>query len=107
MNDPIILWSKPVCQQCYMVKGLLIRELDGRTGLNREDTMALWQTLIREGKVAEYDLTAEENKDQLEYFKGLGYAMAPITEYRNSAIPGFNVSELTDMAHAWKTHNVV
>ncbi|AZV01772.1 NrdH-like glutaredoxin [Microbacterium phage ArMaWen] len=107
MNDPIILWSKPVCQQCYMVKRLLIKELDGREGVDREDTMALWNTLIREGKVVEYDITAPENADQLEYFKKLGYLSAPITEYHGSATPGFNVAELKDKANAWKTHNVV
>ncbi|QDF15919.1 hypothetical protein HWC34_gp09 [Microbacterium phage Alex44] len=102
MNTPITLWTKPVCQQCYMVKVLLIKELDGRTGVDREDTMRLWYTLVREGKVVEKDLTAEEHREDLEYFKSLGYASAPITEFQGSAVPGFNVAELKDLAHKFK-----
>ncbi|QKY80367.1 NrdH-like glutaredoxin [Microbacterium phage Pabst] len=107
MNTPITLWSKPVCVQCTMVKKRIIEQFTGERGLDREDTLAYWNTLIREGKVVEYDLTAEENKDQLEYFKELGYLMAPITEYQNHAVPGFIVAEIDDMVASWKVHNVV
>ncbi|QDF16962.1 NrdH-like glutaredoxin [Microbacterium phage YellowPanda] len=105
MNTPITLWSKPNCVQCNMVKKLLIEKFTGRRGLGIEETKAEWQNLISLGIVSEQDLTAEENNKQLEYFKGLGYMSAPITEYKDSAIPGFIPSELDDMVASWKNHN--
>ncbi|QYC53779.1 NrdH-like glutaredoxin [Microbacterium phage EugeneKrabs] len=104
-TTPITLWSKPSCVQCNMVKKFLIEKFTGQRGLNIEETRVEWQKLIDQGIVQENDLTAEENAKELEYFKGLGYMSAPITEYMNHAIPGFIPPELEDMAHSWKIHN--
>lgn len=69
MNPAIVVWTKPSCQQCVAVKRRLTA-----AGV----------------PFVEADLTAPENAKDLEHFKGLGYASAPITEYSDIAFPGYN-----------------
>ncbi|MBS0231760.1 MAG: hypothetical protein JSS52_11465 [Proteobacteria bacterium] len=77
----VIVWTKPACQQCRMVKFRL-----EAAGVDFE----------------ERDLTAPESAKDLEHFRNLGYLSAPITEYRGSAVPGFMPSELDRIAEAWR-----
>lgn len=77
----VIVWSKPACQQCRLVKFRL--EAAGV-------------------EYSEMDLTAPENAKDLEYFRGLGYGSAPITEYGDLAVPGFMPSEVDRVIAAWR-----
>lgn len=77
----IIVWTKPVCQQCRMVKH------------------RLQQANV---PFEEADLTADEFAKDLEHFRGLGYSSAPITEYRGMAVPGFIPAEIDKVIEAWR-----
>lgn len=100
--EPITVWTKPVCQQCSMVKKRITESITGKTGLSPAQVGTAWELLKMQGAVAEADLTAEERAKDLEYFKGLGYGSAPLTEFNNSIVPGFNVAELDKLIEAWK-----
>lgn len=100
---PITVWTKPVCAQCDMTKKLLVEELTGLKGLSKQQVSQELQGLMDMGYIEIKDLTAEENTEQLAYMKSLGYASAPLTEYKNSITPGFNVAELKDKAAQWKS----
>lgn len=76
----VIVWTKPVCQQCRLVK-------------HRLTTAGVPYT--------ELDLTAEEHTRDLEHFRGLGYSSAPITEYGGIAVPGFIPTEIDKVIAAW------
>lgn len=77
----VIVWTKPVCQQCRMVKHRLTA-----AGVPFE----------------EHDLTAPEASKDLEHFRGLGYSSAPITEFGDIAVPGFMPSEIDRVIAAWR-----
>lgn len=80
MND-VIVWTKPACVQCRLVK-------------HRLQTAGV--------PYVEADLTAPANAKDLEHFRGLGYASAPITEFEGIAVPGFMPSEIDRIIGAWK-----
>lgn len=77
----VIVWTKPACQQCRMVKFRL--EAAGVP-------------------FTESDITAPEHERDLEYFRGLGFSSAPITEYRAIAVPGFMPTEIDRVIAAWR-----
>jgi glutaredoxin-like protein NrdH len=77
----VIVWSKPACQQCRLVKFRL--EAAGVA-------------------YVEYDITTPEHEKDLEYFRGLGYSSAPITEYGGMVAAGFMPSEVDRLIEAWK-----
>lgn len=80
----VTVWTKPACQQCRMVKFRL--EAAGVA-------------------YVEQDLTAPEHAKDLEHFRGLGFASAPITEYGSLAFPGFMPSELDRVIDAWRAEH--
>lgn len=86
MNPIIIVWTKPSCQQCRMVRHRL--EVAGVP-------------------FEERDLTAPENAKDLAHFMGLGYRSAPITEYGELAVPGFVPSEVDQVIAAWRVAQAV
>jgi glutaredoxin-like protein NrdH len=69
----VIVWTKPSCQQCRMVK---------------------FRLEVANVPYVEADITAPEHAADLEHFRALGYLSAPITEYRDIAVPGFMPSEI-------------
>lgn len=77
----VIVWTKPACQQCRMVKFRL--EAAGVP-------------------FVEADITAPEHIDDLAHFVRLGFSSAPITEYRGIAVPGFMPSEIDRVIEAWR-----
>lgn len=84
MNEDtrVIVWTKPACQQCRMVKFRL-----EAAGVEFD----------------ELDITAPQHASDLEYFRGLGYLSAPITEYGGMAVPGFMPSDLDELIEAWRS----
>lgn len=82
----VIVWTKPVCQQCRMVKHRLTA-----AGVPFE----------------ERDLTAPEAANDLEHFRSLGYTSAPITEYGPLAVPGFIPAEIDQVIAAWRDAQTV
>jgi glutaredoxin-like protein NrdH len=82
--NAVIVWTKPSCQQCRLVKFRL---------------QAAGVPFV------EQDLTAPENAKDLEHFRGLGYSSAPITEYGEIAVPGFMPSEIDRVITAWRAEN--
>jgi glutaredoxin len=80
-DDVVIVWTKPDCGKCTAVKTKL-----KIAGIPYE----------------ERDLTAPENRRDLEHFVGLGYISAPITEYGPKAIPGMLVDELDELIATWR-----
>jgi glutaredoxin-like protein NrdH len=81
----VIVWTKPACQQCRMVKFRL-----EAAGVEFE----------------EHDITAPANAKQLAYFRSLGYLSAPITEFRELAVPGFIPSEIDQVIERWREAQV-
>ena len=77
----VIVWTKPSCQQCRMVKYRL-----EAAGVEYD----------------ELDITAPEHARDLTYFQGLGYSSAPITEYGGSVVPGFMPSEIDRIIALWR-----
>lgn len=77
----MIVWTKPACVQCRLVKHRL--EQAGVPFVER-------------------DLTVPESAKDLEYFRGLGYTSAPITEFEGIAVPGFMPAEIDRLIGAWK-----
>lgn len=77
----VIVWSKPGCVQCDAVKRRL-----RAAGV----------------PYTEPDLTSEEHAKDLEYFKGLGYSSAPITEYEGIAFSQFMPGEVDRVIAAWR-----
>lgn len=77
----VTVWTKPSCVQCRMVKFKL--EAAGVT-------------------FVEADITAPQHAKDLEHFRGLGYASAPITEYKGLAFPRFMPSEIDRVIEAWR-----
>ncbi|QPL14163.1 NrdH-like glutaredoxin [Microbacterium phage Morrill] len=108
MTTPITLWTKPNCVQCNAVKRRLVEGLTHQANLSPDQVKRDWQRLIELGRVQEFDLTEPEHSDTLKYFKEvLGYSSAPVTEYKNSAIPdmnfpGYNPAEIDKMIERWK-----
>ena len=90
----ITVWTKPLCVQCNAVKRRLVEQITGQTGLTLMQLAEKWQLLKDAGKVLERDLTAPENEESLQHFKGLGYTSAPITEYGPHAVPGYIPDEI-------------
>lgn len=76
-----VVYTKPSCQSCIATKRWLTD-----AGV----------------PFAELDLTEPEQAKDLEHFKGLGYSSAPITEYRDIAIPGFDPNGLNRIIEAWR-----
>lgn len=99
---PITVWTKPVCMQCNMVKKFFVEKFVGRSGIRPDEVKIIWTNLVNEHKVRERDLTAESNAESLEFFKGLGYSSAPITEYKSHAVPGFIPAELATIFEEYK-----
>lgn len=77
----ITVWTKPNCVQCTAVKRRLTD-----AGV----------------PFTERDLTAPEHEKDLEHFKGIGYATAPITEHGIVAVPGFVPAEIDLIIAAWR-----
>ena len=77
----VIVWTKPNCVQCRLVKPRLT---EARVPFE------------------EHALTAPESSKDLEHFKGLGYSSAPITEYGGIAFPGFMPAQITRVIDAWR-----
>lgn len=77
----VIVWTKPSCQQCRMVK---------------------FKLEAASVPYVEADITAREHAADLEHFRSLGYSSAPITEYRGIAVPGFMPSEIDRVIEAWR-----
>lgn len=82
----VVVWSKPACQQCRMVKFRL--EAAGVP-------------------FVEQDITASESAKDLEHFRSLGYSSAPITEFGGIAVPGFTPSEIDRVIEAWRAQQSV
>ncbi|MBN9210536.1 MAG: glutaredoxin family protein [Microbacterium sp.] len=78
----VVFWTKPSCQQCRMVKYRL--EAAGIP-------------------YVEADITHPDHALDLAYFLHLGFASAPITEYRAIVVAGFAPSEVDRVIHAWRT----
>lgn len=85
MSLEVVVWSKPACQQCRMVKFRL--EAAGVPFVER-------------------DLTAPEHAKDLNHFRGIGYGSAPITEYGALAVPGFTPAEIDQVIDAWRADHV-
>ena len=100
---PITIWIKPVCVQCNAVKRRLVEKFTGRTGFTPVQIGDELGKLVKAGVVAIEDLTVEKNEKNLSYFKGIGYSSAPLTEYKNSIVPGYIPDELDRMIEAWKS----
>lgn len=83
--SPVIVWTKPSCVQCRLVK------------LRLEAASVPFE---------ERDLTAPESAKDLEHFRGLGYSSAPITEYGGIAVPGFMPSEIDRIIEAWRAAEI-
>lgn len=77
----VVVWTKPACQQCRMVKFRL-------------DAASV--------PFIEADITAREHERDLAYFSRLGFTSAPITEYGGIAVPGFMPSEIDRVIEAWR-----
>jgi glutaredoxin-like protein NrdH len=77
----VVVWTKPSCQQCRMVK---------------------FRLQAADVPFVEQDLTAPANAKDLEHFRGLGYSSAPITEFEGIAVPGFMPSEIDRVIAAWR-----
>lgn len=77
----VVVWTKPACQQCRMVK---------------------FRLEAANVPFVEADITAAENHHDLDYFRSLGYLSAPITEYGSIAVPGFIPSEIDQIISAWR-----
>ncbi|MFI8593758.1 glutaredoxin family protein [Microbacterium sp. NPDC078428] len=82
----IIVWTKPACVQCRLVKNRL-----AAAGV----------------PFVEADLTAPESAADLEHFRGLGYQSAPITEYGGTAFPGFMPAEVDRVIAEWRAAHPV
>jgi glutaredoxin-like protein NrdH len=78
----VVVWTKPACQQCRMVK-------------YRLDAAGV--------PYVEADITSPHHASDLAYFLRLGLSSAPITEYRAIAVAGFMPSEIDRVIDAWKT----
>jgi glutaredoxin-like protein NrdH len=77
----VMVWTKPRCVQCDAVK----------------------RTLLEAGvSFVEADLTEADHADHLEYFKGLGFSSAPITEYGGIVTAGFDPAGIQRIIEAWK-----
>lgn len=101
MNSAIILWSKPTCVQCDAVKRRIVDKLAGVQGsmqVIREE----WAKLQENGTVVEHDLTDPDNEKTLEYFKGLGFTSAPVTEYLGSIAGGYVPAHVDDIIASWR-----
>lgn len=81
MSAAIIVWTKPSCQQCRMVK---------------------YRLEVAGVPFEERDLTDPHNAKDLAHFVGLGYRSAPITEFGDLAVPGFVPSEIDQVIEAWR-----
>lgn len=77
----VVVWTKPSCQQCRMVK---------------------FRLTAADVPFVEADLTATDSAHDLEHFRGLGFSAAPITEYGGIAVPGFMPSEIDRIIDAWR-----
>lgn len=77
----VIVWTKPSCQQCRMVK---------------------FRLEAADVPYIEADVTSPEHAADLEHFRSLGYLSAPITEYRGIAVPGFMPSEIDRIIAAFR-----
>lgn len=82
----VTVWTKPSCGQCTAVKAAL--------------TTAKIPFIER-------DITAPDAADDLEYFRRLGLASAPITEYGAKAVPGFLPSEISEVIDLWRSDHHV
>lgn len=85
MNPHVIVWTKPNCVQCRLVKKRLTDA---------------------DVPYVEQDLTAPEAAKDLEHFRGLGYSSAPITEYGGIAFPGFMPAEVDRVIEAWQADHL-
>jgi glutaredoxin-like protein NrdH len=85
MSD-VIVWTKPSCGQCTAVKAAL--------------TTANVPFIER-------DITAPDAAEDLEYFRRLGLASAPITEYGARAVPGFLPTEIGEVIDLWRSDHHV
>ena len=103
----LIVWTKPSCVQCDAVKRRVVEKATGKTGLSMAQAKAEFLELVVTGVVTERDLTAPENAKDLDYFRGLGYQSAPITEHGGSAVPGFMPAELDRVLEAWLAEHPV
>lgn len=77
----VVVWTKPACQQCRMVK---------------------FRLEAANIPFVEADITVPENHHDLDYFRSLGYSSAPITEFGEIAVPGFIPSEIDQIISAWR-----
>ena len=106
MLPVLTLWTKPSCVQCDAVKRRIVDKLLGLQG-DRQFIKGQWDRLREQGLVIEHDLTDPNNQEHLNYFKGLGYTSAPITEYGVHLIPGYIPAELDDLLMKWKSDHDV
>ena len=102
MDERIILWSKPSCVQCDAVKRRIVDKVTGIVG-DKQYVLGEWERLKEQGIVAEFDLTLPEWESQLNYFKGLGYTSAPLTEYGTHLVPGYIQAQVDDVIAAWRS----
>ena len=103
MSNNIIVWTKPSCVQCNAVKKRLVGRITGESGLSKPEVDARFETLIQQGKIEEYDLSDPKFSEDLEYFKGQGLTAAPITEYKNHIVSGYNTEMLDNLVRSWKS----
>lgn len=80
-TEKVTVWGRPGCQQCRMVK---------------------FRLAAADVPFVERDLTSSHHVKDLEYFKGLGYSSAPITEFQGIAVPGFMPSEIDRVIEAFR-----
>ncbi|MBD8477592.1 glutaredoxin family protein [Microbacterium sp. CFBP 8794] len=82
----VTVWTKPICGQCIAVKAALT---------------------TAKVPFVERDLTAPDAANDLKYFRSIGLASAPITEYGDKAVPGFLPSEIREVIDLWRSDHPV
>ena len=102
----LVFWTKPSCVQCDAVKRQFVQKVLGFSGTMIEVKEKLAELIADpENHMAEIDLTSEEASKDLQYFKGLGYTSAPITEYGTHLVSGYVPPLIDDLIEAWQVNH--
>jgi glutaredoxin-like protein NrdH len=105
MTDIIVVWTKPSCVQCDAVKRRLLTAFLGLDAPSKAQVNEFWHELEEQGFARTMDLTHPDNAKDLDYFKGLGFASAPVTEYKGQIMAGYDPAKLDEMIGAWDSDN--
>ena len=99
----LVFWTKPHCVQCDAVKRRFVEKVIGFSGPMPQVREKFAELLADPANhMAEVDLTSDEASEDLQYFKGLGYTSAPITEYGTHLVSGYIPALIDDLIDAWK-----